>query len=58
MRLTVIALALPFLLVSCDSGDPAPGTVGFVDPADPLLDPPNMLARPAEPPALSEQARR
>ena len=58
MRLLVIALALQFLLVGCDAG-PAPGSVGFVDSADPLLEPPNMMAQPAEPPALNaEQARR
>ena len=49
MRLSVIALALPLLLaVPGCAPDVAPGSVGFVEAADPLLEPPNMMARPAE----------
>ena len=57
MRLSVIALALPFLLVLPGCADVAPGSVGFIDPADPLLEPPNMMARPAELPGLTSDRR-
>ena len=58
MRLSVIALAFPFLLVVPGCGpDVAPGSVGFIDPADPLLEPPNMMARPAELPGLTSDRR-